>query len=303
VSIGLLLRRAATLPTHLLLRKSAGFVRRQARARLQRQTDRMRPSYADAAPDGALHCYVALTAADIPDELAAALPAITARIFDHRFDLLGSGWTAVDHGADCRGVEGVRYPPAQPVAADRDGAWLAGRINAANLAESRRLWRLVDRPDYRPIDWQLDFKSGYRWSERTYFLDIDYGHAPGADIKLPWELARMQHLPWLAVACLLAHAGRPGFAAVDLYASEVRSQILDFLATNPPRFGVNWRCPMDMAIRIANWLLALDILHGAGVRFDGPFREAVARAALELGCQGFLQLRRVQIHPGDLGLR
>jgi hypothetical protein len=93
----------------------------------------------------------------------------------------------------------------------------------------------------------------------------------------------MQHLSWLAIAGVLAQAGRPGFAAADRYASELRSQILDFLATNPPRFGVNWRCPMDVAIRIANWLLALDILHGAGVSFDAPFREAMARAALEHG--------------------
>jgi hypothetical protein len=283
MSIGLLLRRAATLPPHLLFRKSAGFVHRQARAQWQRHADRMRPSYAEAAPCGVLHAYVALTADDIPDDLAAALPLVTARILDHRFDLLGSGWAAVHHGADCRGVEGVRYPSGSRVAADRDGTWLADRINTANLAESRRLWRLVGRPDYRPIDWQLDFKSGYRWCERTYFLDIAYGQAPGADIKLPWELARMQHLPWLAVACVLAQAGRPGFAAAERYASEVRSQILDFLATNPPRFGVNWRCPMEVAIRIANWLLALDILHGAGVSFDAPFREAAARAALEHG--------------------
>ena len=283
MSVGYLLRRAASLPPHLLIRETRGFVQRQARARMQRRADRLRSSYADAAPPGALNAYVTLGAADIPDDLAAALPAVVARILDHRFDLLGSGWTAVHHGADCRGVEGVRYPPGPRIDADRDGAWLAGRLNAANLPEAQRLWRLVDRPDYRPIDWQLDFKSGYRWSERSYFLDIAYGHAPGADIKVPWELARLQHLPWLAVAYVLALAGRPGFAPAARYVGEIRSQILDFLATNPPRFGVNWRCPMDVAIRIANALLALDILRGAGMTFDAPFREAVARAALEHG--------------------
>jgi hypothetical protein len=234
-------------------------------------------------PDGSLYAYVTLTAEDIPDDLAEALPPVVALTLNHRFDLLGSGWTDVHYGMRCRGLEGVRYDEAPAVDADRDGGWLSGRVNAANLAEARRLWRLLDRPDYRPIDWQIDFKSGYRWCERDYFLDIAYGGAPGADIKLPWELARMQHLPWLAIACLLARAGRPGFAPAERYAAEVRSQILDFLATNPPRFGVNWRCPMDVAIRIATWLLALDILRGAGVEYDSPFREAVKRAALEHG--------------------
>ena len=283
MSIIPLLRRAATMPPHLLLRKTGGLVLRQARARLQRGRDHRRPSYAEAAPRGALHAYVALSAADIPADLADALPAIAARILVHRFDLLGSGWTAVHHGALCAGVEGVRYPPGKPVDADREGDWLAGRLNDANLAEAQRLWRLIDRPDYCPIDWQLDFKSGYRWSERTYFLDIAYGNTPGADIKVPWELARLQHLPWLAVANVLARAGRPGFEPAERYAGEVRDQILDFLATNPPRFGVNWRCPMDAAIRIANGLLALDILRSAGVTFDAAFTEAVARAALEHG--------------------
>ena len=283
MSVGYLLRRAASRPPHLLIREMRGFVQRRARARVQRRADRLRSSYADGAPQGALHAYVALGAADIPDDLAASLPAVLDRVLDHRFDLLGSGWTAVYHGADCRGVEGVRYPSAPRVDADRDGAWLADRLNAENLPEARRLWGLIDQPGYRPIDWQLDFKSGYRWSERDYFLDIAYGHVPGADVKVPWELARLQHLPWLAVACVLARAGKSGFAPPERYVGEVRSQILDFLATNPPRFGVNWRCAMDVAIRIANALLALDILRGAGVTFDPPFREAVARAALEHG--------------------
>jgi len=256
MSIGPLLRRAATLPPDVLLRKTWGFACRQLRARGQRQIDRWRPSYAPVSPRGDL---------------------------DHRFDLLGSGWTAVHHGAACAGIEGVRYPPSPPVDADPEGGWLAGRVNPANLTESQRLWRLLDHPGYRPIDWQLDFKSGYRWSERDYFLDVVYGGTPGADIKVPWELARMQHLPWLAVACVLARAGRPGFAAAAIYAREIRSQILDFLASNPPRFGVNWVCPMDVAIRIANWLLTLDILHGTGVALDAPFNDAVSRAALEHG--------------------
>lgn len=283
MSMGPLLRRAATLPPHLLLRKAGGFMLRRARTHLQRRHDLRRTSYAPAAPAGSLHAYVTLAAADIPEKLAAALPVAAGLVLDHRFDLLGSGWTAVYHGAACRGVEGVRYPAAPAIDADRDGAWLAGRLSDGNLAEGRRLWRLLDQPAYRPIDWQLDVKSGYRWSERDYFLDVAYGEVRGADIKLPWELARMQHLPWLAVACLLAQAGRPGFAPAERYAQEIRSQILDFLATNPPRFGANWRCPMDVAIRMANWLLALDILRGTGIGFDPPFRDVVMRAALEHG--------------------
>lgn len=278
-----LIRRAVKLPPHVLLRKSWGFAARRLAAKRQRLLDRWRPSFAPASPCLDLHTYIVLGAEDVPEDLASALPAMSGRIVAHQFDLLGSGRTPVHHGVACQGADGVGYPPAAPVDADLEGGWLTGRINAANLNESKRLWRLVDRSDYRPIDWQLDFKSGYRWSEGKHFRGIVYGHTAGAEVKVPWELARMQHLTWLAVACLLARAGHPGFAQAEVYSGEIRNQILDFLAANPPRFGVNWCCPMDVGIRIANCLLALDILHGAGVRFDAPFREAVSRAALEHG--------------------
>ena len=51
-----------------------------------------------------------------------------------------------------------------------------------------------------PIDWQADLKSGEKWN-KTFFRKI--GHIPGADIKMPWELGRCQHLLWLGEAYLL----------------------------------------------------------------------------------------------------
>ena len=70
--------------------------------------------------------------------------------------------------------------PAAVVDADPEGLWLAGRINEANLARSREAWSLVDA-GYVPIDWHLDFKSGYRWSESTWYADVPYGHLPGVE--------------------------------------------------------------------------------------------------------------------------
>ena len=91
--------------------------------------------------------------------------------------LLGSGWIQVRHGIVCQGLGKYRYPAAATVKADAEGKWLEGRINRSNVRTSRRIWRLIHFP-YEPIDWQLDFKSGYRWSEKTHFSDIRYGHDP-----------------------------------------------------------------------------------------------------------------------------
>ncbi|HUG91780.1 MAG TPA: alginate lyase family protein, partial [Planctomycetaceae bacterium] len=163
-----------------------------------------------------------------------------------------------------------------------DGRWLAGRLNRANIGAARDVWRLVDA-DYEPIDWQLDFKSGWRWSERTWSKRVRYGHLPGVDVKVPWELARMQHLPWLAWAFALAAGREPGFATRGTYVREFRNQVLDFIATNPPRFGVNWCCTMDVGIRVANWLVAYDLLRAYGAEFDEPFERTFAQSIMAHG--------------------
>lgn len=185
----------------------------------------------------------------------------------HRFDLLGSGPVVVAHGITCKGVEGHGFPGEGAVVPDGDGNWLRGRINPRNLPEARRIWATV-HPTYRPIDWQLDFRSGFRWSERCWHRRIKFGRYPGQDVKVPWELARMQHLSVLALAANYSRNGANDFRPMQDYGHEVRNQILDFIACNPPGFGVNWACPMDVGIRIANILIACDLLQAAGYELD-----------------------------------
>ncbi len=208
------------------------------------------------------------------------LHASTEHYLRHRYDLLGSGWTTVKYGMQCRGLHGFSYPKGQSVDSDPDGGWLEGRINPGNLSLARSIWRLVD-PGYVPIDWQIDFKSGYRWSERRWYLHIPFREGDGVDIKVPWELARMQHLVQLARAFSLANQEQPGFREPAVYVREFRNQILDFRATNPPRFGVNWRCTMDVAIRVANWVLAYELFRMYGAEFDTEFEEALVASVYD----------------------
>ena len=183
----------------------------------------------------------------------------------------------------CRGLEGYRYEMSEEIVADAEGEWLKGKINRSNLTEARRLWHLIyqnrsSKEDYVPIDWQLDFKSGYRWNESTWCKDIRFGDTPGVDVKVPWELARMQHLPMLAWAYGLSDQGENGFQPASAYAQEFRNEILDFMATNPPRYGVNWYCAMDVGIRVVNWLVAHDLFLSFGVEFDHDFEVALTNS-------------------------
>lgn len=277
-----LLARLLATPPRVLLYKVRLRLERALRRKWQRRLDARRPSYAVRSPQVApLHRYVKPLAPELLAPRAEQVFALAALFRAHCFDLLGSGWVQVRQGMSCRGLEGHRYRMGIEVDPDREGRWLTGRINAFNLSESQRIWALVS-DGYQPIDWHVDFKSGYRWPENTWYHDIPYGHEPGVDIKVPWELARMQHLPQLAWAYALGREGREA-ASVEEYLQEFRHQVLDFIAVNPPRFGVNWNCTMDVAIRAANWLIAYDLFRAYGGNFDLPFEQFFCRSLYEHG--------------------
>lgn len=271
-----------SLPPHQIMKKAIAKGLNKWKQMDHRKRDERNPTYAKppSCPVGELHRYFDEIPVSLLIPHSRVIAGLTDQYLSHIFDLLGSGWVQVRHGMSCRGLEGHGYEMGFPIQIDDNGNWLEGRINPANLLEAQRIWRLVDQ-GYTPIDWHLDFKSGYRWSESSWYLDAPYGHHPGVDIKVPWELARMQHLAQFAFAYGLSRSGHLGFASPKVYIRETRNQILDFVATNPPRFGVNWKCAMDVAIRVANWLVAYDVFRAFGAQFDLDFEAELRRSVYE----------------------
>lgn len=271
--------RALKLPPRVLIAKVCNRLARICRDRRQRSLDEVVPSH---LPDGTPQALARLVRSPSPASLAPhaeMLFELARQALSHEFDLLGSGPVVVRHGMRCRGLGQHGFPPGAEVRAARDGAWLEPIVNRANLSESQRIWSLVDE-GYTPIDWHIDFKSGFRWSAQTWYRDVPaYDNPRGADIKLPWELARCQHLPRLALACSIARESDA--QAAKSFAREFRNQVLDFVAANPPRFGVNWACTMDVAIRAANWVVARDLFRASGVTFDREFDALIARSVRE----------------------
>lgn len=162
---------------------------------------------------------------------------------NHIFNLLGSGDVKVDYKLRAKGLEDYRYDMRLS-----EKGYL--RSKEKILSELEKIFQRAI--EYEPIDWHVDFKTGYRWSEKTYYKFIKYGHKLGADVKVPWELSRMQHLIQLALAY---HSTKKGE-----YAEEIIKQIIEWIVTNPYKSGVNWRCTMDVAIRVANWVLAINLI-------------------------------------------
>lgn len=176
---------------------------------------------------------------------------LAERVMAHEFDLLGSGWTRVEN---THGLE----------------------VTDANRAEAERIAALLPA-GYVPIDWHIDFKSGHRWDPRVWYRDQPQVVGRGIDVKLPWELSRMQHLPLLAWRYGCAGAGTDA----QRYRDEFRAQVIDFIAHNPPRFGINWNCAMDVGIRVAGWVMAFDLFRALGAGFDDAFEGVFVRSVRE----------------------
>ena len=122
------------------------------------------------------------------------------------------------------------------------------------------------------IDWHSDFKSGKRWDKKYY---RDLGAITGADIKVPWELSRCQHLLWLGEAWLITNEAR--------YAQEVIDEINWWIDDNPLMYSVNWKCAMDVAFRAINWMFALNMIS----KYDGFDSSFSAKASRSLWQHAF----------------
>ncbi len=203
---------------------------------------------------------------DLPDnsfisEYRSDIIDLSDKYCKHEFNLLGSGWVNNSYGMKSVGLEGYVFSPS---------AALKPNINEHNSKTSNDIAQLLPK-EYKRIDWQLDFKSGYRWSEKLWYKDIKYGLIPGPDIKIPWELGRMQHLFILSWASVLN--AEKECNNNNKFCYEIRNQILDFVASNPPKFGVQWMSTMDVSIRLCNWLFAYDILKKSEIDFDNDFMD------------------------------
>ncbi|MBI5248138.1 MAG: alginate lyase family protein [Desulfomonile tiedjei] len=242
-------RKAVTLPPKVIVQKILHKTRSAALNAWQRWRDMSTPTSCTAARFGT-RPLVPAASLDLSDIALQNLPEIANFYMEHRFDLLGSGWVRWGYADPSPGLEGHSY-----------GMCLKGNplsaLRPAHREEARRIWALIGDPNYRPIDWQKDVKSGFRFDEARWYRDQPIGTHPGVDIKMPWEIGRLQHLPQMALAAAIVREKNPEMTRA--LASEFRCQVLDFLAMNPPRMGSQWTCTMDVSIRAANLVLAYDL--------------------------------------------
>jgi len=200
---------------------------------------------------------------------------LTNMYLAHRFDLLGSGWVKNSYHSEGLGLENFQFKnDLLDLDIDEKGSWLEQIVATAHLKQSKNIWSQIssNNKTYEPIDWQKDFKCGYRFNAKIpYNKQRALVISEGIDLKVPWELSRLQHLPQLPLFTkVLPHRK----AEIII---EFKNQVLDFIMTNPPGMGVNWNCTMDVGIRAANIALSFDWFTQLDEKgeLDSAFKELV----------------------------
>lgn len=137
-------------------------------------------------------------------------------------------------------------------------------VDRAEAALARRVDLLGSGPLElgRPIDWECDPRTGTRW-ERGYAPRLAYVRPP-ADVKLPWEISRVQ---WLLPAGQAYEQ-----TGDERYAAAARDVLDEWIAANPYARTVNWSVTMEVALRILSWSWLLGALGRSESWRDTGFR-------------------------------
>ncbi|MEO8603109.1 MAG: heparinase II/III family protein, partial [bacterium] len=164
-----------------------------------------------------------------------------------------------------RAPAALRHQPLPRFPLDEAALRGAGADDRARIARQAadlvgdRLVLLGQRwPAGARTDWGLDPVSGARWDWDRFCFDIEprHGRGPG-DVKLVWELSRLQHLQLLALdAYLSGNASSRAACIADLTA---------WMARNPPFRGLGYASGIELASRVISVLLVVALLDPAAL--------------------------------------
>jgi uncharacterized heparinase superfamily protein len=147
------------------------------------------------------------------------------------------------------------------------------RVLAAAARAHRRELDLLGTGPFRlgaPADWHTDVKTGATWPP-AWWRELDYAQLDRpSDVKVPWEISRLQWLLPLGQAHLLDRDERHAAAARDL--------LEEWIEANPYGASINWASPMEAALRILTFTWLFHALAETEAWRDPGFRFRFLRA-------------------------
>ncbi|MGA7925741.1 MAG: heparinase II/III family protein, partial [Candidatus Sulfotelmatobacter sp.] len=99
--------------------------------------------------------------------------------------------------------------------------------------------------------WNVDFVSGLEWP-LVPIEDHDGVRFDGSDVKVPYELSRLQFLPILGKAYVVTGDER--------YRENAKRLLSDWMTNNPVGIGVNWSIAMEAALRAMSICFLLNLV-------------------------------------------
>jgi hypothetical protein len=159
-----------------------------------------------------------------------------------------------------KGLAGGHFQNASPALDSSDtNPWRDELLVGADSILQNRL-SFFDFRDYclgTEINWNYEYKAKIA-SPMVFAPHIDYrNYRETGDCKFVWEPNRHQHLVVLARAYHLT--------GQEKYAKEVIKQIESWIQQCPFGTGMNWRSPLELAIRLINWVWAYELIAPSGV--------------------------------------
>ena len=114
-------------------------------------------------------------------------------------------------------------------------------------------------------DWTLDPETGERWPD-VYTFDIDFRIGSARrDVKLAWELGRLQHLQLIAAQWRLTGDARCRDACL--------ADLAHWIDNNPPYRGIAYASGIELACRVASLLTITGLLGPDTI--EDPLRSAL----------------------------
>jgi hypothetical protein len=168
--------------------------------------------------------------------------------------------------------ERLRAQPSLFAPVDREGLEAVApgdseRVLAAAERAHRRELDLLGTGPFRlgtPADWHTDVKTGTTWAPQ-WWRDLDYAQLDrSSDVKVPWEISRLQWLLPLGQAFALTGDER--------HAAAAREVLDEWIEANPYGTSVNWASPMEAALRIVTFTWLFHALAGSAAWAHAGFR-------------------------------
>jgi hypothetical protein len=196
------------------------------------------------------------------------------RLLDDQYDIVRARFDHFPRPAESGLVDLPGFEPGfscvpdmQAVLDLRHDDWDARLFAAADAIFDDRLsfFDLEDQHLGDPIEWHTDHSAGINGPMRPCVF-VDYrDFSTFGDCKLVWEPNRHHQLVVLGRAFQVSNDIR--------YAEKVVNLLVDWLSANQFGYGMNWKSPLELGIRLINWVWAIDLIRDSGVITDESWHD------------------------------